>query len=80
MRTAEERAKALLNETYISGAALRAITLALKEQDRITREACAEATMKLARTVSQCPTVDFCRGYNGAIALAHDACLDVKAV
>jgi hypothetical protein len=86
----EERALALIEKweagTYYGGAVQKkaalqvAIVEALREQDRDTRHACAESVIKLAHTVSQCSTVEYCKGFNSAVNSAHDTCMNVKAV
>lgn len=79
MKTAEEKARALLDETCVSGAAYnrlcRAITLALKVQDRDTRHACAKAVLECS---------EICETPTGGSAISpddvHFACMNVKAV
>lgn len=87
MKTVEEKARALLDETCVSGAAfnrlLRAITLALKEQDRDTRHACAEAVVSLEGCTTSNdnaiygPHGEICKAVS--VDEAQAACMNVRA-
>lgn len=82
MKTAEQKIDEIFSTWVRDSQTLeqleRRIVQALREQDRDTRHACAEAVIKLARTVSQCSTVEYCKGFNDAIVSAHDACMNVQ--
>jgi hypothetical protein len=74
MKTAEEKASALLNKLNIRGKLYDNIKpeliIALKIQDRDTRHACAEAVLQIKG-----------EWYDNQIRNdAHDACMNVRAV
>jgi hypothetical protein len=83
MKTAQQKAVELVDDANVEfgidfdqvSPLIKAIVKLLKEQDRDTRHACAEAVSGLH---------EVCETPNGGIAIcpsdAHDACMNVKAV
>ncbi|MCK4843060.1 MAG: hypothetical protein KAT04_14460 [Methylococcales bacterium] len=73
MKTVEEKASEVINDSLCmcSESALEArIIKLLKEQDRDTRRACAEAVLNCPEDMSSTNLKD----------CAHNACINVKAV
>ena len=73
MKTAEEKAIEVCEKLGLpsNGPAFAAIRIALKEQDRDTRHACAEAVLRCPEDVSgECIWKED----------AHDACMNAQAV
>jgi hypothetical protein len=80
MITAERRAKEFCDRFIgLDSNFRRQVEILIKAQDQDTRHACAGGTIQLNRTMSQCPSSDYCKGFNDAVIAAHDLCVNVKA-
>ncbi len=78
MKTAEEKAIEWLNDMMpgfdkkYNGIEMYSLIVLLKEQDRDTRHACAEAVMESSGMIGSASLI--------TRSFAHDACMNVKAV
>lgn len=73
MKTVDAKAKVVCHKLKLpdNGPAFSAIRLALKEQDRDTRHACAEACLMATKGSEHLEIIS--KGY-------HDICMNVQAV
>lgn len=79
MKTAREKAEEWLDRNIgiIDSSNVRALTILLKEQDRNTRHACAEAVIKKGNELEE---LGYGINVTGTAKLIHDVIMNTKAV